>query len=36
MLEENLNLVGYSAIVSSVVSRLSKEHHICGFRDCLM
>jgi len=35
MLEEDLNLVGYSAVVSCVVPMFPKDHHVCGFRDCL-
>jgi len=35
VLEEVLNLVGYSAVVICVVPRCSKDHHVCGFRDCL-
>ena len=35
MLEEDLNLVGYSAIVSCVVPRVSNDNHAFEFRDCL-
>ena len=35
MMGEYLNLVEYSAIVSCVVLRFSKDLHACEFRDCL-
>jgi hypothetical protein len=35
MFEEGLNLVDYSAIVSCVVSRVSKDHDAFRYRDCL-
>jgi hypothetical protein len=35
MLEEDLNLVGYSAIVSYVIPSISNYYHAFRFRDCL-